>query len=193
MIAKESERYIDIYRELKNVNTVILTFIVVVIPLFIVGLMYINQNPYVVITPAIIGGFFLLYSRDVEIKKLREFRFKNPDICYDLVQYEKRVKTIHREKTTGTECQTEIVSVEKIYKQLKPYLDANKVNHKYDVSNGMITTYLNKEGLVKIDSYCLLQDSDTTTADDYYKHVNDMLAMMLETHNLYYATDIPCH
>ena len=50
MIAKESERYIDIYRELKSINTVILTFIVV-IPLFIAGLMYINQNPYVVITP----------------------------------------------------------------------------------------------------------------------------------------------
>ena len=57
----------------------------------------------------------------------------------------------------------------------------------------MITTYLNKEGLVKIDSYSLLQDNDDATVDDYYKHINDMLAMMLETHNLYYATDIPCH
>ena len=192
MITKASERYIDIYRELKGINTVILTFIVV-IPLLIVGLKYINQDPNVIIIPAAICGIFLSYSREEVIKKLRTFKFKNLDICYDLVQYEKRVKTIHRKKATDTECLTEIVPVEKIYKQLKPYLDANKVNHKYDVSNGMITTYLNKEGLVKIDSYCLLQDSDTTTADDYYKHINDMLAMMLETHNLYCATDIPCH
>jgi hypothetical protein len=129
MIAKESERYIDIYRELKSINTVILTFIVV-IPLLIVGLNnYINQDPNVIIIPAIICGIFLSYSREEVIKKLRTFKFKNLDICYDLVQYEKRVKTIHRKKATDTECLTEIVPVEKIYKQLKPYLVANKVNH----------------------------------------------------------------